>query len=599
MGISLQQYRAAIGLWTGRGVKHVSSPITPSENNETIPCPLEMDSRWKIKGNRKLHLALLVLLITQLIVVIPPTTSSALSSYVPYTWKQTWEEAADPVAPLSPQCLEKLLVIGCVEVRPGPTNAEILADLSSQAPSYEVRDCLRCYNIAHSEAQLTRDISRFKKKVLMDTLEYLKQPPKPGDKKTTNISNIICRIQNLLTDNCGICNSEYSVKLNDTPLLCCVFCGQGSHDPCIYDLLNIDTLDLMSVSRENIMEKINPTKMKGWHYVCPECEKNKIPECSQNQPDSSALSEHTDDEDDTLSASQLQQSQDETNNAAANPGDPPNEDEPTATPDTNHHETTESGDEDDEDEDEELRTVIDGMSPVQDSRKKPAAQNQTTNHSNSSGGQSSNHAESSRPTISPWKNNNTCHFYLKGTCRNGLSGKKCPKEHPPACKKLLKHGAKGRLGCKKGTSCSNFHPKMCQTSLSKGECFNPDCKLVHVSGTKRREENQTKKNVTIDQNVNENPPNPLNTFLEEALLALETRIMAALDQKLAKTMQTAAPLHHQMMPEQVQQHREGMTPYWYQHQQPAPATQRGAPNQTQGAPSQTIPHMVLVRNPQY
>ena len=30
-------------------------------------------------------------------------------------------------------------------------------------------------------------------------------------------------------------------------------------------------------------------------------------------------------------------------------------------------------------------------------------------------------------------------YYVKGTCRHGISGKGCPYEHPSPCKRLLKH----------------------------------------------------------------------------------------------------------------------------------------------------------------
>ena len=78
-----------------------------------------------------------------------------------------------------------------------------------------------------------------------------------------------------------------------------------------------------------------------------------------------------------------------------------------------------------------------------------------------------------------------CRFFLKGTCKFGLSGKECKFEHPKVCKKFTQHGTRQPRGCKLGQSCKDYHPKMCLNSLRKGECFSESCKYNHVKGTKR------------------------------------------------------------------------------------------------------------------
>ena len=78
-----------------------------------------------------------------------------------------------------------------------------------------------------------------------------------------------------------------------------------------------------------------------------------------------------------------------------------------------------------------------------------------------------------------------CSFYIKGTCRYGISGRLCPKYHPKACKKLLQNGNKSPNGCNLGKNCDKHHPQMCYSSLRTRTCYNQDCKLVHVKGTKR------------------------------------------------------------------------------------------------------------------
>ena len=79
-----------------------------------------------------------------------------------------------------------------------------------------------------------------------------------------------------------------------------------------------------------------------------------------------------------------------------------------------------------------------------------------------------------------------CKHYIKGSCKHGIKGKDCRFEHPKACRKLMNHGTRAKLGCQEGKKCSSFHPKMCFESLRKGECFNNSCNFAHVKGTKRQ-----------------------------------------------------------------------------------------------------------------
>ena len=57
-----------------------------------------------------------------------------------------------------------------------------------------------------------------------------------------------------------------------------------------------------------------------------------------------------------------------------------------------------------------------------------------------------------------------CRFYQQGNCKHGRKGLDCPFDHPKACRKLLKYGNKG-TGCKDGSKCINFHPRMCSNSI--------------------------------------------------------------------------------------------------------------------------------------
>ena len=78
-----------------------------------------------------------------------------------------------------------------------------------------------------------------------------------------------------------------------------------------------------------------------------------------------------------------------------------------------------------------------------------------------------------------------CSFYRKGQSRYGISGKGCPRAHPPLCRKLMNNGTKSPRGCAKGKDCDRLHPKMCPSSINYGECLNDSCSLYHVKGTRR------------------------------------------------------------------------------------------------------------------
>ena len=86
-----------------------------------------------------------------------------------------------------------------------------------------------------------------------------------------------------------------------------------------------------------------------------------------------------------------------------------------------------------------------------------------------------------------------CYHFKKGRCRHGLSGKKkvngvemCPFRHPRICGKLLRHGDRGRGGCRGAQDgCKEFHDvKMCFSSMNTRKCAQKECKNgFHIKGT--------------------------------------------------------------------------------------------------------------------
>lgn len=74
----------------------------------------------------------------------------------------------------------------------------------------------------------------------------------------------------------------------------------------------------------------------------------------------------------------------------------------------------------------------------------------------------------------------------------------------------MNHGTRAGKGCNKGSKCTDFHPKMCPLSISKGECFDLSCTLCHVKGTKRRLTKPDKPDKVNGENSTQNTASPPN-----------------------------------------------------------------------------------------
>ena len=96
-----------------------------------------------------------------------------------------------------------------------------------------------------------------------------------------------------------------------------------------------------------------------------------------------------------------------------------------------------------------------------------------------------------------------CRFFLRSRCKHGISGKDCRFQHKKVCRKFLNNGRHRQYGCNKGQSCDFFHVKMCYSSLNEQVCFKPDCRFLHIKGTRRYEENHS----SYENQAQNNPEN--------------------------------------------------------------------------------------------
>jgi hypothetical protein len=275
----------------------------------------------------------------------------------------------------------------------------------------------------------------------------------------------------------------------------------------------------------DVWSRIDPTSLPGLHYLCAACENSTIPseEDGKLKKKPKPSSREEDDPDILLAA--------------------PSEVDITLLNDTQprlHDDTLPSYQE---------QTLPNSQEVMQTSSAEET-QMARVSHRNEPPAVSNEEGPTATPAAT---RNNICSFYRKGTCRYGVSGRGCPKEHPKPCRKLLQHGTKTPHGCTLGRDrCDKFHPKMCPSSIRKGECYNTNCGLKHVAGTKRTPANQTDVVTGAADAVN----NQANTTLTgsdflDALRLLKAEMLEAMDMKLALMISSQNTAAHAHVPQAV------------------------------------------------
>ena len=530
MGISLQQYRATIGKWhAGRNrtiAQYCQTELEHQKHCKNI-CN-ERDQKRQIKGPWKIYaLTLYAVILFGLALVFTITNSNSsmknitnMLCLIPNTPSTNLPDHAVANGGQIPlQCHKALLAMAGVEPNPGPIaglelmdewrkkHEDIIAGLCAEATESEVRDCLKLYNPKNSNAKHKAELNKCNKPLLVKTLEFLAVTEQDQYNKPTCINSLICRIQNLLPDTCNICDSEYCVKRDEISLLSCEICGQGSHNVCVFEKLGIPTSEQVDFDQNKIMDKLNPTGFPGLHYLCGACENSSIPDQNAGLLNRRAT-DGTDQVEESSSSTQ-----------------PSEESQP------------ESGAEG-------------STTPAAESETTNIQQNQPQNRlpeqdvQQTSAEARSSNSENQAPTIKP-----VCYFYKNGTCKYGSSGRGCPKDHPKPCKKLLQHGDKTPNGCTLGRArCANFHPKMCNASLTKGLCNETNCNLRHVTGTRKNNpennngglERYKKDTRNIKPKQMGNKSSDSTSFLD-VIQQLKVDMMEAMDTKIAQYISTQPP----------------------------------------------------------
>ena len=198
---------------------------------------------------------------------------------------------------LSAQCQAFLLIIGAVEQNLGPSTPEdVLAHLSAEAPSSEIRDCIRLYDQQRDYSTNKKKLSVVPVGILVKTMTYLGVPGQDVYVKPTIVHNLICCIQNLFPETCPICLESYCVGKDELGLLPGSIYGQACHTLCVLGLFGISEAEKNSFGPREAECKMNPHNHPGIFYICKACEQRHIPsdEVGTRKKNSSTTSDNRD-----------------------------------------------------------------------------------------------------------------------------------------------------------------------------------------------------------------------------------------------------------------------------------------------------------------
>ena len=98
-------------------------------------------------------------------------------------------------------------------------------------------------------------------------------------------------------------------------------------------------------------------------------------------------------------------------------------------------------------------------------------------------------------------------------------------------------------GCTEGKKCSEFHPKMCPASMTKGKCMDKKCNFMHVRGTRASKDSEKKEETEQTNSAEKSASLTKESFLEMIhLLRKELR-------EVVMNQTTQIPLQH--LPQQM------------------------------------------------
>ena len=119
-----------------------------------------------------------------------------------------------------------------------------------------------------------------------------------------------------------------------------------------------------------------------------------------------------------------------------------------------------------------------------------------------------------------------CKFFEQNRCKHGEAGVDCAFKHPNICKSYKQYGPTPQ-GCMQNNHCSLYHQKLCPGSIKSKQCFDTNCRSIHLKGTTRYKQDE---HLIGDETESQST----NSFLDLRLKAVEAQMMYLL---------SFAPLH--------------------------------------------------------
>ncbi len=233
---SIQQYRATTRSWLGTIPKQIRNQKKSSSSVGTdipdMPEFLWQEDQCILKLGEIHGIAIWGLLFLWIAILTYPSPTIARTNHWTTAVGRVLTKELEATGYLTVQCQAMLVILGGVETNPGPTQEkqrEVIETLVSTAREYDVKNVLRSYNLTHIHKQQVRDISKHNINKLKGAALFLKIEGTQSLLKPALVQAVIVRIQNLLPDKCRICDEEYTVLLEEKPLLECSICGQGAH----------------------------------------------------------------------------------------------------------------------------------------------------------------------------------------------------------------------------------------------------------------------------------------------------------------------------------------------------------------------------------
>ena len=489
MGISTEQWRAAIGT----GARSSAPPLRCATNSAGVECN---DNAY-----------------------IPHSLFNRSMPCLNIPWKLA--SLGLLLICLASTCQTSLLLIGGIEANPGPPKGakntaanqqqpppvspevqairdgqqSVLDKLIAVCTSVTVKQVLRRYDPTQSTAKLKDIFNGCSKPHLVETMSYLKTVDQEPFLKGAVVDNLISRLQNLFPDKCQICSETYATELDEKPLISCEICGQGCHNDCLAGLLSIAQDDIPTISEQEIRNKLNPHSISGLHYLCGHCSQPGLYllDPAEGMKKARAKKQAVP----AVSAADPSQDSGAGVSAAGTAGE--SGPQPVVIKSTSSDAAASSiavvgalqegaaasppeADTDDEDEDlpddQFIARVAASKSPRVVRRHHKSGDEPV-----SSTPPNITQNKAKRPSTA--KKKGICWKYAKGKCEHGMKGTGCERVHPAPCFKYLKNGTRPGRGCDKGSKCDEFHVKLCNNSLTKGECLDEACVKHHTTGTRR------------------------------------------------------------------------------------------------------------------